>query len=127
MGVVHLAEHRETKQRVALKTVRVGSPGSVHANLLGGIRREIQALRRLYHPGSCAACGHTGYRGRIALVELLIVDEDVSRLVLARAEAREIERAAIAASMRTMLADGLNKAATGQTTIEEVLRVTREA
>lgn len=92
-----------------------------------GLQPFSGEITRLYHPGQCEACGHTGYRGRLALVELLIVDEDVSRLVLARAEAREIERAAIAASMRTMLADGLIKAAAGQTTIEEVLRVTREA
>jgi general secretion pathway protein E len=92
-----------------------------------GLQPFSGEITRLYHPGQCEACGHSGYRGRLALVELLIVDEDVSRLVLARSEAREIERAAIAASMRTMLADGLVKAAQGQTTIEEVLRVTREA
>jgi general secretion pathway protein E len=99
------------------------TPEALHALGL----KPSAGMAVLYHPGSCEACGHTGYRGRLALIELLIVDEEVSRLVLARAEAREIERAAVAASMRTMLSDGLNKAAAGQTTIEEVLRVTREA
>jgi general secretion pathway protein E len=92
-----------------------------------GLQPFRKGVTRLYHPKGCERCGHSGFKGRLALLELLIVDEDVSRLVLARAEAREIERAAIAASMRTMLADGLAKAMSGQTTIEEVLRVTREA
>jgi general secretion pathway protein E len=92
-----------------------------------GLQPFRKGVTRLFHARGCERCGHSGFKGRLALLELLIVDEDVSRLVLARSEAREIERAAIAASMRTMLADGLVKAAQGQTTIEEVLRVTREA
>jgi general secretion pathway protein E len=55
------------------------------------------------------------------------MNEEITRLVLARAEAREIQRAAVAAgSMRTMFVDGLAKAQDGLTTIEEVLRATRE-
>ena len=69
-------------------------------------------------------CGHGGYRGRIALLELLVLDADIERLVLGRAEARDIQAAA---GMRTMLEDGLVKAREGLTTLEEVLRVTREA
>ncbi|MDT7933267.1 MAG: ATPase, T2SS/T4P/T4SS family [Sphingomonadaceae bacterium] len=81
---------------------------------------------RLYHARGCPECGGSGYRGRVAIVELLTMDEGLGRLVLARAEAREIERAARAAGMRPMLADGLLKCAAGETTVEEVLRVTRE-
>jgi general secretion pathway protein E len=79
-----------------------------------------------YQPSGCDACGHTGFRGRIALFELLVLDDEVARLVLGRGEAQEIQRVAIKAGMRTMLADGVIKARTGQTTIDEVLRVTRE-
>jgi general secretion pathway protein E len=78
---------------------------------------------RLWRPAGCDQCGHSGFRGRVALLELLVVNEAVERLVLSRAEAREIQAAA---GLRTMLDDGLEKARAGLTTIEEVLRVTRE-
>ena len=80
----------------------------------------------LYRPRGCAACAGTGFRGRLAVLELLVPNEEIIRLVLGRAEAREIARAAGAASMRTMFEDGLAKAAAGLTTLDEVLRVTRE-
>ncbi len=82
------------------------------------------AIERLYRPVGCPACGHTGYKGRISVLELLIVDETTERLVLARAEARDIQAAA---GLRTMLEDGLEKAQAGLTTLDEVLRVTRES
>jgi general secretion pathway protein E len=80
----------------------------------------------LYHPRGCDACGNTGFRGRIAILELLAMDDRIAHLVLERAEAREVNRAATGAGMRTMLVDGLMKAEAGETTVEEVLRVTRE-
>ncbi len=80
----------------------------------------------LYHARGCDACGQTGFRGRVAILELLLMDEAIGRLVLDRAEAREVGRAATSAGMRSMLVDGLIKAEAGETTVEEVLRVTRE-
>lgn len=77
-------------------------------------------------PVGCDSCGGSGYQGRLALVELLEVDDRLAELILQRAEGRELQRAAQAGGMRVMLADGLVKAAAGVTTIEEVLRVTRE-
>ncbi len=81
----------------------------------------------VWRPRGCETCNGSGYHGRIALLELLTVDEAISRLILDRGEAQEIEAAAIAAGMRTMLRDGLAKITAGLTTVEEVLRVTREA
>ncbi len=77
-------------------------------------------------PGGCEECGQSGYRGRAAVVELFEISEALSDLIIGRAEARELQRVAEEAGMRSMLADGLDKAARGVTTIEEVLRVTRE-
>jgi general secretion pathway protein E len=85
-----------------------------------------RTIAQLYHPKGCDACDHTGFHGRLAVTELLVMNDDIARLVLSRAEAREIQRVAMAKSMRTMFADGLAKAQTGLTTIEEVLRATRE-
>ncbi len=78
---------------------------------------------RLWRPVGCEDCGGQGFRGRIALLELLVTDAESERLILARAEARDIQAAA---GLRTMLEDGLVKARAGLTTLEEVLRVTRE-
>jgi general secretion pathway protein E len=72
----------------------------------------------------CDKCGHTGYRGRLAILELLRLDETIAQLILRRAEAREVQSAA--KSMRTMLEDGLLKARAGLTTLEEIVRVTRD-
>jgi general secretion pathway protein E len=101
----------------------VPSPATLHALSPDLAERSIE---QLYHPKGCEACDHTGFHGRLAVTELLIVNDDIVRLVLARAEAREIHRAAVGKSMRTMFADGLIKAQAGLTTIEEVLRATRE-
>jgi type II secretory ATPase GspE/PulE/Tfp pilus assembly ATPase PilB-like protein len=87
-----------------------------------GEARTLQ-VDRLYHAKGCPACGGTGFKGRIALV----VDAPIAKLVLERAEARDIAEAAVAGAMRTMFDDGLIKARDGLTTLEEVLRVTGEA
>jgi general secretion pathway protein E len=79
-----------------------------------------------YHPQGCDACGRSGFRGRIALFELLTMNDQIAHLILTRAEAKEIQQAALSAGMRTMLSDGVGKARVGLTTLEEVLRVTRE-
>jgi general secretion pathway protein E len=81
----------------------------------------------LYRAVGCEQCGGTGYRGRIAIVELLVMSEPLRRLVLAHAEAGKIAQQAAAEGMRTMFEDGLVKALAGTTTVEEVARVTQEA
>jgi len=78
---------------------------------------------RLFQPKGCAQCSSSGYTGRMAVFELLLVDTDIARLVLARADTQTIADAAAAKSMRSLLADGLAKAAKGLTAVEEILRV----
>ncbi|MBV8536579.1 MAG: Flp pilus assembly complex ATPase component TadA, partial [Alphaproteobacteria bacterium] len=80
----------------------------------------------LYEAAGCEQCHGSGYRGQIAVIEVLVVSDAIRRLVLNHAEAREIQRVAIEEGMRTMYQDGLLKALDGVTTIEEVLRVTRD-
>jgi general secretion pathway protein E len=82
------------------------------------------APSRLYRASGCAACGGSGYAGRLALLEFLGVDEAVADLILRRADARTIATAALDWRQDTMVADGVIKAAAGLTTLEEVLRVT---
>jgi general secretion pathway protein E len=81
---------------------------------------------RLWKPGTSAA-NPSGYRGRRAIMEFLVMSDPLRRLVMQRADAGEIERLARAEGMRTMYEDGIAKAVAGITTIEEVLRVTQES
>ena len=80
----------------------------------------------LYRPVGCELCGGAGYTGQTTVLELLVMSDAIRRLILGRAEAREIHRVAAAEGMRPMYADGVLKALAGMTTIEEVLRVTRD-
>jgi general secretion pathway protein E len=80
---------------------------------------------RLWKPGSSAS-NPTGYRGRRAIMEFLVMSDALRRVVMQRADAGQIEKQARAEGMRTMYEDGIAKAVAGITTIEEVLRVTQE-
>ena len=80
---------------------------------------------RLWKPGSSAA-NPTGYRGRRAIMEFLVMSDALRRLVMQRADDGQIERQARAEGLRTMYEDGIAKAIAGVTTLEEVLRVTQE-
>jgi type IV pilus assembly protein PilB len=77
----------------------------------------------LYRPGGCSACSQTGYKGRIALHEVMAVTEDVERLAVERASALTIGRTAREQGMTTLRQDGLAKALAGHTSLAEVLRV----
>ncbi|MDH3241969.1 MAG: ATPase, T2SS/T4P/T4SS family [Alphaproteobacteria bacterium] len=93
-----------------------------------GLRAILADLPPAFAAGAgCPACNGTGYRGRTGIVEVLAMSDPVRKAVVRRADARDIQRAAIEAGMRTMYEDGMVKAAGGITTLEEVLRVTREA
>ena len=79
----------------------------------------------LYRAQGCEQCAHVGYQGRTGLLELLDPTEAIQQLILSRADAGAIEREAVRLGMRTLFQHGLALARTGQTTLEEVLRVTR--
>ncbi len=78
------------------------------------------------NPEGCDDCSHTGYRGRIGIYEVLGSTVPIQRLIMANATSNQIQDQAIAEGMMTMQTDGVVKALRGNTTIEEVLRVTRE-
>jgi general secretion pathway protein E len=81
----------------------------------------------LYRPTGCAACAGTGYRGRTMILELLAMTDTLRPLVLRHAEAQALQAAAVAEGMQTMYAHGLRKALAGITSVEEVVRVIRDA
>ncbi|GAC1603890.1 MAG: hypothetical protein NVS3B29_08910 [Candidatus Saccharimonadales bacterium] len=81
----------------------------------------------LYKAGpGCDACGGQSYQGRMGIYEVLEVDETLSKMIVGRATSDDIQMAAVRAGMLTMQQDGFVKALQGKTTIEEILRVTRE-
>jgi general secretion pathway protein E len=82
---------------------------------------------RLCRPRGCDSCGGSGYAGRVAIVEILLMTDEIRELVMKRCDVGEIARVAEQQGMVTMRDDGLQKALYGLTTIEEVLRVTPAA
>jgi type IV pilus assembly protein PilB len=77
----------------------------------------------LYRPVGCRTCSNTGYRGRIALNEVMPISEELQRLTVKRRSSEDMRNTAIEQGMRTLRQDGLAKVALGVTSIEEVLRV----
>jgi type IV pilus assembly protein PilB len=82
-----------------------------------------QPVPTLFQPVGCSGCSNTGYRGRIALHEVMAVSEEIERLAVARASSAEIGRVAREQGMLTLREDGWAKAQLGDTSVEEILRV----
>ncbi len=93
-----------------LMNLRIGYDGTTSAPML-------------YRPVGCTNCSNTGYRGRIALHEVMVVTEEIERMAVARAASAEISRVAIEQGMATLRMDGWAKAQLGHTSVEEILRV----
>lgn len=81
---------------------------------------------RLYHGKGCKACHDTGYEGRSGIFEVLVLEDEIRKAIVDRRDASAIEALAMAAGMRTMFEDGLIKVQEGMTTIDEIMRVTKE-
>ena len=77
-------------------------------------------------PEGCDDCGHTGFRGRIGIYETLGMSNTIQKLITSNATSNDIQDESVKEGMLTMQTDGLIKAFRGATTVEEVLRVTRE-
>lgn len=78
------------------------------------------------HVEGCEHCNHTGYKGRVGIYEVLENSTEIQKMIVGNSPSEAIEKAAIAENMLTMQLDGLIKALRGQTTVEEVLRVTAQ-
>lgn len=79
-----------------------------------------------YRGKGCKKCNGTGYKGRIGIYEILEITEEVSKLILKKANPSEIKEQAKKQNMLSIIEDGFIKAKNGITTIEEVMRVTKE-
>jgi general secretion pathway protein E len=106
--------------------VRCKKPVTVEPEMLRDMNLTPGAAPTIYEQGGCRECAGTGYRGRSGIYELLEIDEQIRRLILARTPADQIKAAAVTRGMRTLRDDGWRKVAEGVTTTAEVLRVTQD-
>lgn len=79
----------------------------------------------IYRSVGCDECRHTGYVGRTAIYEFLIIDDDIRNMIIARESANSINQKAIDKGMHTLKQDGWERVKKGITTVEEVLRVSK--
>lgn len=91
-----------------------------------GVSVEEYADQHVYVAEGCSACQQRGYRGRTGIFEFLVMNPEIQELTLAGADSNAIKRAAVRGGMHTLRRDGTDKVFGGTSTIEEVLRVTRE-
>jgi type IV pilus assembly protein PilB len=84
---------------------------------------SLEVPKMVFAPEGCQACSDTGYRGRLALHEVLLVSEDIQRMAVERRPSDEIQAISIEQGMTTLWQDGLEKVASGMTSLEEIMRV----
>jgi type II secretory ATPase GspE/PulE/Tfp pilus assembly ATPase PilB-like protein len=81
---------------------------------------------QLYRPKGCSKCGNTGYRGRTGIHELLVATPEMKKLIASSATIAEIRELAMQQGMTTLLQDGVAKVLNGQTTLDQLRKVTAE-
>jgi general secretion pathway protein E len=100
-------------------------PYEASPSYLARLGMSSEKPAQLSRQGGCKLCDGSGYRGRSTILEILPLTDSIRDLVLRRASAAEIARAAVNQGMRTMQAHGMEKARAGITTVDEVLAATR--
>jgi general secretion pathway protein E len=104
--------------------VECKEPTTLNPGLLKEMGPWVKPGIKAFHGKGCKHCSHTGFRGRAGIYELLIIDEAIRGLILAKANGQTIRAMARKAGMRTLREDGWRKVLQGITTVEEILRVT---
>lgn len=94
--------------------------------LSASARQTLGRSIKIFTAGGCAVCHQTGYESRIGIYEVLEMDEALRKLVMARATADDIRTQSRASGMTTLVEDGMRKVIAGLTSVEEILRVTKE-
>ena len=90
-----------------------------------GLKPDQLKSRKFYKAKGCENCFQTGYKGRIGIFEIMVLDDNIKSLVLQTFDSNRIRKAALNQKMVSLRRDGIHKVLGGQTTIEEVLRVTQ--
>jgi type IV pilus assembly protein PilB len=111
-------------QRLARKLCECKQPEIMAAQILRDNGFEVDGDMEVMQPVGCERCNQTGYRGRLGIFEVLMMNAELRQLVLSRASADEIGACAVGTGMRRLREDGLEKIRLGLTSPAEVLRVT---
>lgn len=127
MGVEPFLVAASTSGLVAQRLVRRVCRDCSHAQPVSKREQELfdaerVAIAHVIRGNGCASCNFTGYRGRLAIHEVVPIDEELRRLIMNQATEAEMVEHAKRAGARFLLADGLEKVAQGLTTTEEILR-----
>ena len=93
--------------------------------LLKDVKQYLPKEPKFYVGKGCKECGHSGYSGREMISEVLMISEEISRMIARNATKEELTRQAMKEGFISMFEDGVNKVLTGDTTIEEIYRVAR--
>ena len=91
--------------------------------LLGPAAEQVESMP-LYIGKGCSECGFTGYKGRMGIFEIFVINDEVRHMIFEHVSASDLRTKARELGMRTLREDGLRKVAAGATSLEEVLRVT---
>lgn len=133
MGIEPFLVSSSLECLIAQRLVRLICPKckvsvNVNPELLGHLKdMEVHPDKiSLYEGKGCQECRFTGYRGRIAIFEILTVTEPVREMILNRASSQQIKQKAVSQGMRTLRKDGLEKVIRGLTTLTEIIRVTQQ-
>ncbi len=111
-------------RRLCTKCKVVHEPSQDALDRVGWSDAGLDRSMTLYEAKGCSACAGTGYKGRLAVHELMTVTEEIERMVVDHATTESLTRMALEQGMVPLRHDGLRKVASGQTSLEEVLRVT---
>jgi len=131
MGVEHFLLSSTVRGILAQRLVRVICPSCKQRDDSPAAREELKFLGLpadipLYTGKGCEVCSNTGFYGRTGLYELLVIDENIRRMVLRDVDALQIREVAKKQGMLTLLDYGVKRIRDGLTTLSEVLRVTQE-
>ncbi|MGB9694882.1 MAG: GspE/PulE family protein [Caldisericaceae bacterium] len=113
-----------TAQRLIRKICpKCKQPYSPPTNVLEHLGFEIEEGLTFYKGEGCDECNHSGYKGRMAITEILPITPEIQKLIMKNASSKEISHEARKNGMKTLIDDAMTKAAEGITTLEEVIRV----
>lgn len=131
MGVENFLLSSTIRGIMAQRLIRIICPSCKEEDTSLDQMQELKALGVedgiiLYRGRGCEKCSYTGFMGRMGIFELLVIDDDMRKLILKRADESKIRQAARKNGMKTLLEDGLEKIRMGVTTLSEIFRVTQE-
>ncbi|HMK50359.1 MAG TPA: type II secretion system ATPase GspE [Thermodesulfovibrionales bacterium] len=132
MGVENFLLSSTIRGILAQRLIRVICPDCKEPDPSAADREELKLLGieesvQLYRGKGCETCAFTGYYGRSGIFELLVVDDEIRKLILKSADSNQLRAAAKQNGMKTLLEDGAEKIRAGVSTLSEILRVIQEA